>query len=115
MAEISPLIGWSIWPNCAGGSSAIIRSSSRNWVSVSLTASVVRNAGRLADWCVATRASREGSGERDDKPSAHRRDRIVAAHRHPSPPPADHNAQSSPPFFSTLLAICGSFFSYIDL
>ena len=28
---------------------------------------------------------------------------IVAAHRHPSPPPADHNAQSSPPFFSTLL------------
>ena len=29
-------IGWSTWPNCAGGSSAIIRSSSRNsaWVTM---------------------------------------------------------------------------------
>ena len=34
LPEISPSIGWSTWPNCAGGSSAITRSSSRNsaWV-----------------------------------------------------------------------------------
>src|SRR6516225_1055114 len=44
--------------------------------STSLTASVVRNFGRLADRCIAARASREGSGECDDKPSAHRRDRV---------------------------------------
>jgi hypothetical protein len=42
----------------------------------SLIASVVRNSRRLADRCIATRASREGSGECDDKPSAHRRDRV---------------------------------------
>src|SRR5690348_17239573 len=43
---------------------------------LSLTASVVRNPSRLADRCIATGTPREGSGKCDDKPSAHRRDRV---------------------------------------
>ena len=41
-----------------------------------LTASVIGNSYRLADRRVATRASREGSGESDDEASTHGRDRV---------------------------------------
>jgi exodeoxyribonuclease-3 len=43
---------------------------------LSLTTSVIGNSYRLADRRVATRASREGSGESDDEASTHGRDRV---------------------------------------
>src|SRR5215468_2972057 len=41
-----------------------------------LTASVIGDSCHVADRRIAARTSRESPGERDDEPSAHRRDRV---------------------------------------
>src|SRR5262249_3181098 len=43
---------------------------------LNLTASVIGNSCHVADRRIAARTSRESPGERDDEPSAHRRDRV---------------------------------------